>query len=212
MRGLLFALAIIGHSVNGRPVELVHVGDPNAKNRILIVGCVHGDEQAGIAIAKRLAHIRPPANTSFWIVPDLNPDGVAAVTRGNAHGVDLNRNFPWRWRDLDVPLNSGPHPLSEPESRIAYALIRTIRPTISIWFHQQLGVVDLSGGNAAIERRYARLVGLPVRRLTRYPGSAVTWENHALPGSTAFVVELHAGTLTDAQTTRFARAIVTISH
>jgi len=80
--------------------------------------------------------------------------------------------------------------LSEPESRIAYHLILRVRPQISIWFHQHERAVDESGGDVAVERRFAALVGLPLRRLPREPGSAVGWENHRLPGTTAFVVEL----------------------
>jgi protein MpaA len=51
-------------------------------------------------------------------------------------------------------------------------------------------LVDESGGDVRVERRYARLAGLPLRRLARYPGSAAGWQNHRLPGGTAFVVEL----------------------
>jgi protein MpaA len=51
-------------------------------------------------------------------------------------------------------------------------------------------LVDESGGDVRVERRYARLADLPLRRLVRYPGSAAGWQNHRLPGSTAFVVEL----------------------
>jgi protein MpaA len=129
----------------------------------------------------------------LWVIEDLNPDGVALGTRQNADGVDLNRNFPWRWRHLGhrgALQYSGPHPLSEPESRLARALILRVRPRVSIWFHQPLGLVDESGGDLRVERRYARLAGLPLRRLTRYPGSAAGWQNHRLPASTAFVVEL----------------------
>ena len=84
---------------------------------MLVVGCIDGDEPARIAIAQRLEQLRPPAGIDLWIVPDLNPDGRAAGTGGNARGVDLNRNFPFAWRGLDGPFASGPKPLSEPESK-----------------------------------------------------------------------------------------------
>ena len=69
---------VIGHSVRGRPIRVVAVGDRNAPTKVLVVGCVHGNEGAGIPIALRLERMRPPKGVQFWIVPDLNPDGHAA--------------------------------------------------------------------------------------------------------------------------------------
>lgn len=155
-----------------------------------MIGCVHGNESAGVRVARRLIGGPAPGDAALWIVPSLNPDGVAADTRGNAHGVDLNRNFPFRWRPLGGLEYSGPHSLSEPESRAARRLILRVRPDVTIWFHQPLDLVDRSGGDVAIQRRFSRLVGLPLIELTRYPGSASSWQNHTLPDSTAFVVEL----------------------
>jgi murein peptide amidase A len=97
--------------------------------------------------------------------------------------------------------------LSEPESRAASRLILTVRPRVTIWFHQPLGVTDQSGGDPRIERRFAALSGLPLRRLARYPGSAASWQNHRLPRTTAFVVELPAGPLTAIGAARDARAV-----
>jgi len=128
--------------------------------------------------------------------------------------LDLNRNFPWRWRRLGRPGDqqySGPRPLSEPESRFAHALILQLRPRITIWFHQPLALVDESGGNPQIERRFASLSGLPLRRLTRYPGSAASWQDHEVKGSTAFVVELPAGALTIQRTHRLADAVLDLA-
>jgi hypothetical protein len=77
-----------------------------------------------------------PPGLDLWLVDNLNPDENAAGMRQNAHAVDLNRNFPWAWRRRNGIYDSGPRPLSEPESRIAYHLILRVRPPISIWFHQ----------------------------------------------------------------------------
>jgi protein MpaA len=198
---------LLGYSVEGRPITATEAGDPDTRYKTLVVGCIHGNEPAGIAVADRLASTRPPAESDLWIVADLNPDGVAAGTRGNAHSVDLNRNFPSRWQRLSSIYYSGPRPLSEPETRIAYRLIEHVRPAVSIWFHQHLDLVDDSSGNQALERRFARAAGLPVAPLAREPGSAVTWETHRFPNASAFVVELPPGTLTHAAVARVARAV-----
>jgi protein MpaA len=204
----------LGRSAEGRPIRAVEVGNPRAATRVLVVGCVHGDEPAGIAVAKALERSRP-SGVDLWVIDTLNPDGVHRRSRQNARAVDLNRNFPWRWRPVGRPGDqqySGPAPLSEPESRFAHALVQRLRPKLSIWFHQPLGVVDQSGGDPAVEARFARLAGLPVRRLQRYPGSAVSWENRLLPGSTAFVVELPAGRLHAGATRSYTGAVLRVGH
>jgi protein MpaA len=201
---------LLGRSVQGRPIRALVLGDPHAANAALVVGCIHGNEPAGIAVTARLRGWRPAAGSALWLVPDLNPDGVAAGTRQNAHGVDLNRNFPYGWRSLGPPGSqqyAGRRPLSEPESRIAHALILRLRPRVAIWFHQPLGVTDRSGGNARVERRFARLSRLPLRQLTRYPGSVTGWQDFGLRSGTAFVVELPPGRPSRAAAARYAHAV-----
>jgi murein peptide amidase A len=206
---------LLGYSVEHRPIRVEELGDPVATRRVLIVGCIHGDERAGISVARRLDAMALPRGVDLWALDDLNPDGASADTRQNARGVDLNRNFPYGWRsegrrgDQQYP---GPHALSEPEARIVYRLILRLRPQVTIFFHQPLGLVDESGGDPRVERRFAQLSGLPLRRLTRYPGSAVGWQDHRLAASTAFVVELPPGKLTPPSAARLARAVIALAH
>jgi murein peptide amidase A len=203
---------VIGHSVLGRPIVAIGKGFPDPLLKVLVVGAIHGDETAGMRIARRLIDattqpspelhqlLHPPGvevdavrqkGVELTVVPTINPDGVAAGTRGNAHGVDLNRNFPFDWRPLSGGEYSGPRPLSEPESRAAYRFIRRTRPDVTLWFHQPFGLVDRPEGNPFAAHRFSALIGLPLRKLPGpYPGSAARWQNHAFPDSTAFVVEL----------------------
>jgi murein peptide amidase A len=182
---------VIGHSVRDRPIFLFKSGQSEAELKVLVVGGIHGDEAAGMRITRRLIAAAPAAGTELLVIPTINPDGVAAGTRGNAHGVDLNRNFPFRWRPLGGGEYSGTGPLSEPESRAAHRLILREKPDVTIWFHQPFGLVDKPEGNPFAARRYADLIGLPLVRLRGpYPGSASRWQNRTFPGSTAFVVEL----------------------
>jgi protein MpaA len=202
---------VLGHSVQGRPVIAFRLGDPQSQTKILVVGCIHGNECAGTAIARGLI-AAPPDDIDLWVIRNLNPDGFRAGTRQNGHGVDLNRNFPYRWRPIGRPWDkeySGPHPLSEPEDRIARRLIGRVHPDVSIWFHQPLGLVVRSAGDITIQRRFARRVGLPLVRLSgRYPGSVTSWQNRWHPEAAAFVVELPSGPLSSTAIHRYANAIV----
>jgi murein peptide amidase A len=203
---------VIGRSVQGRQIVSVRSGPSDPALRVLVIGATHGNETAGMRIARRLirsdAPLQPELHqisylpgrkfdavrgrgVEFVVVPTMNPDGVASHSRGNARGVDLNRNFPFDWHPLSGGEYSGPRPLSEPESRAAHRLILRIRPDLTIWFHQPFGLVDRPAGAAFAARRYSQLIGLPLVNLPgRYPGSASRWQNHRLPRSEAFVVEL----------------------
>jgi len=173
---------VVGHSVLSRPIDVVHRSGPGP--RVLVVGCVHGNECAALPVVRKLAGMRP-----------LNPDGLAAGTRGNAHGVDLNRTFP-----------SG----REPETRAAVALIRRLHPDVTIWFHQPQGLVRAWGRSQAIARRYARLAGMRFGRVEWPAGAATRWQNTAL-GERSFVVELPPGRLGARGVDRHVRAVLRLT-
>jgi murein peptide amidase A len=203
---------VLGRSVGGRAIVAFVGGDPSASRHVLVVGCIHGNEPAGTAITTVLTSLRVPVGVELWVIPYLNPDGAVAGTRGNAHGVDLNRNFPWHWRHLIGVHYSGPKPLSEPESQLAYRLIVRVKPVVAIWFHQQLDLVDESGGSVAVERQFASLVHLRLIRLAHLPGSVVSWQNARIHGTTAFVVELPAGPLPANSARLYAAAVLKVAR
>ena len=204
-----------GRSVEGRRIVAVRRGRADAPVRVLVSGSTHGTEPAGHAVVRRLRQLAPPAGVQVWTVRTFNPDGAVRGTRQNARGVDLNRNFPYRWRAAGRPFDTyhpGPRPASEPETRAQMRLIRRIRPQVSIHFHQALRLVTLSGGaRPALQRDYARRTGLPARRLPAYRGTSSSWQNHTLSDSTAFVVELSAGALSPQRVQRHARAVLGVA-
>jgi protein MpaA len=207
---LLLAALPIGHSVDGRAIQPVALGTAGAAHRVLVVGCIHGNETAGIAIVQKLIQAGAPAGTEIVAVTSVNPDGCARGTRQNAHGVDLNRNFPSNWSPIGRKGSfqwSGPHPLSEPETRYSVALIEQLKPQITIWFHQHQGFVRAWGQSIPTARRFAKLAAYPYQSIQWPFGTASNWQNHKFPGTASFVVELPAGPVPPARIAVWVRAI-----
>ncbi len=113
----------LGESVEGRPIIGLRIGQPGASSwRIL--GAHHGDEltsaELSLEIARAALEQAPGfegllSDQELLIVPHVNPDGVAAGSRYNAHGVDLNRNYGFRWSSQEY--RPGSAAFSEPETR-----------------------------------------------------------------------------------------------
>jgi protein MpaA len=181
----------LGRSYEGRPIDVVHVAGTG--KRILVVGCIHGNECAGIEVTRLLAQSHSTAD--LWLVHQLNPDGYARRSRTNAHGVDLNRDF---------------LATTQRETRIARKLILRLKPDVTIWFHQPQAVVRAWGPSQATARRYARLAGVPYRALAWPPGSASRWQNGI--GQISFVVELPAGELAEGAARRYADAVLRLAE
>ena len=212
---------LLGRSVEKRAITAVQIGDPAGTRVAMVVGVIHGDERAGLRIVraiKREASREADAlsGTQLWAIATVNPDGLRAHTRKNSHGVDLNRNFPYRWRG-NVPHSSGyypgPKPASEPETRAVMAFVQRVQPDLSIWYHQPWGAVLACHGSPQVAAEYAKLAGMHTScRGTGLRGTAISWETHAIPGSTAFVVEMPAGTISGHSAARQARAALNVAE
>lgn len=103
-------LVSIGRSVQGRDILFMKISDnPDIEENepeFKYTSSLHGDEVTGMEMCLRLINLltdgygTDPTLTSYvdnmeiWICPHSNPDGYVAVSRYNAHGVDLNRSFP----------------------------------------------------------------------------------------------------------------------
>jgi N-acetylmuramoyl-L-alanine amidase len=203
---------VIGQSAQGRPIRALRIGSARARVKLLVVGSVHGNERAGEAVVARLRRLRPPRGTALWLIEQANPDGAAANTRHNANGVDLNRNFPYRWRPQDGVYESGGSPASEPETQVLQRFIERERPRVTVWYHQALTMVVKSTGDPVLERQYSRASGLPRRQLPPYYGTATSWQNTSFDGDSAFVVELPGGALTGTGARRHARAVLGLAR
>ncbi len=183
----------IGHSVKGRPIRAWRLGEPG-RRRIVLVSTMHGNEPHTRQILETLRDGRALRGVDLWVIPTYNPDGLVRGTRRNARGVDLNRNFPHKWADLDGSYESGPRPASEPETRAVMRFLQEIDPLRVISFHQPLVGVDTDTKDPRFARRLARGLRLPRTSLTcggLCHGTMTMWFNHRFRGA-ALTVEYGA--------------------
>ncbi len=187
---------VIGHSVEGRPIFAYRVGHGPIK--IALIGDIHGQFEANTHLLAQqlLEHFldhpdQVPPNASLWIIPTINPDGLATDHRWNANGVDLNRNAD---TDLDgcagndwshdtfvlegpQPGGGGAYPFSEPESRAIRDFLQDA--WIAVFYHSAAKAIFLD----TCQRH------LPTARLadaisagTGYPVPEEGWSGYPVTG------------------------------
>ncbi|MEO8153120.1 MAG: M14 family zinc carboxypeptidase [Rhizobacter sp.] len=156
---------------------------PKPRRRVLVIGGIHGDELSSTSLVFHwIALANDTAAGMDWrFLPALNPDGLLLPrpTRVNAHGVDLNRNFPtprwaqeapvyWEKRTRKDPRRwPGRAPLSEPESRFVVDTMAQWKPDLIVTVHAPYGVLDFDGPSVPPQR----LGRLYLDRVGIFPGS-----------------------------------------
>ncbi len=200
----------LGVSVQHRPIELTTFGD--GTRRILVLGGVHGDEYGSAVADAFVAAVRAdpaliPEGATIDVIACLNPDGLAAGTKGNANNADINRNMPtpdWRAKldpkDLSGQrgLNGGTSSASEPETQALLQALKT-HYSVVVSLHSKGGIVDFDGpGAESLARVLAESAGLPLDHVayqTYIHGSLGGYLKRT--GTPLITVELPAPALTD---------------
>lgn len=165
--------SVIGYSVNGRPIIAYYFG--SGSSTVLFTGGMHGSEgsgtttmQAWVTYLQANAAEVIPAGKQVVVVPNTNPDGIAAGSRYNANNVNIGRNFATNNWKADIETASGiavngggTSATSEPESKALASLTRQLRPRLEVSFHSSGRLVGANkfGDSVAVGGIYAQLVG-----------------------------------------------------
>ncbi len=120
------------------PVPAPAPGAP--AERALVVGGIHGNEggiRGRVLIAETLQQelgtgLRRDFDT--FLIPVMNPGGLADNTRENRHGIDLNRNFPGL-----TGFPAGTAQVQQPETAAVRRVIETLRPARILALHAHGG-------------------------------------------------------------------------
>jgi protein MpaA len=187
---------VIGTSVEGRDITAWRLGNPRSSKKVLLLAGMHGNETGAVHTLRALRDGRPIDGADIWVVPVVNPDGVARNTRQNARKVDLNRNFSTKWARLGGAVNSGRKAFSEPESRAVRDFVDEIHPTHTISFHQPLNGIDIRDtGNDKWAKRLAANIRLPRKAFdcfSRCHGTYSMWVRKHHPKGAVITVEMTA--------------------
>jgi protein MpaA len=164
-RGTVNYVCLIGHSVQGRAIVAMRQGNVNSARVLVVNGQMHGEEWPGPLTVDALRKLPIPRNADFqvWTIRTINPDGGRLGHRFTSRGIDLNGNFPLRFKRLP---RTGPRALSEPESVAMARFLTWVQPDLLISLHGFSQAVDTTGGGvrAAMARRFSSLSNITPAR------------------------------------------------
>lgn len=164
---------LLGNSSLGQPIWGFDF--PAAGPRVLILGGVHGDETEGVTAAEAILehlHQSAPMKLHITVVPRFNPDGVLLKTRGNGHGVDLNRNLPtkdWSPEAKTPRYSPGPAPGSEPENQALMKWLEQNPPKWLLSLHSWEPVLNVNGDCRAQAEIISKMTGYRIDDEIGYP-------------------------------------------
>ena len=196
-----------GRSVEGLPLT-VYLPDSGSAE-LVVLAAIHGDEAETTVVVSEALRCLPRGELRAAVILCGNPDGLLRGTRGNARGVDLNRNFPtsnWspdavhyktRANDArDIALSPGAQPASEPETKALLSLLERLKTRAVVSIHAALACIDDAGGSH-LGRQLAARCELPLLTEIGYPtpGSMGTWAGEQ--GLNLVTWELEAASLYD---------------
>jgi protein MpaA len=181
----------IGKSAGGRAIVAYRAGEAG-KPVVVVVATMHGEENFGQYVARGLLEGKPIADVDLWVVPVLNPDGLAKDRRWVKGHVDLNRNFPNRFIRR---ANSGRKAASARETKVVMAFLNRINPRYLVSWHQPLyGVDSYRVKDKGLRNRLAKGLRLPKKSLNCHGschGTMTGWFNAHHDGA-AITVEYGA--------------------
>lgn len=126
---------------------------------LLVVAGIHGDEPSGVHAARALADRGPALRGRLLVLPEANPEALAAESRAAPGAGDLNRAFPGRR-------------LGDPAERRAFALFRLVRnarPDLVLDLHESDGTWTEGEGPFLVVPSLPRAAELALAMLGR-PG------------------------------------------
>ena len=192
---------VIGVTKQKRNIYDVAIGNPNAEKSILVVSTVHAREYVCSATMMRIAeyylknynksiHGMKPSevfdNVQLHMIVMANPDGVHIAQyknpnwKSNSKGVDINRNFPIRFKiqgKKGLGGYSGKKANSEEETKAIIRLTKQLKANqqlcAQVNYHAMGNIIfgSYSGKNKRIKRETTKIYKI-ARKETGYRDSA----------------------------------------